>query len=137
MTPLEARTVPTRGAPNSNGNRHGRPFTLRLETAQEDTFRRELARLELLPFNERPREVFGWDAGGGAGRRRASLGWFLVWAGLKYCEQLAAGHKPGDVGAGKTGRAARRATRSTRRKGKTRTRPRAAKRSKSKKGGRR
>lgn len=119
---LDSRTVPSRAAPPTNdvgGLRHGRPFTLRLEMEQEDKLRRELARLELLPFNERPQELFGYNGG----RRRASLGWFMVWAALQYC-------------AGKT--AARPSTRPT---GKTRRKPkragrRPAKRS-GKKGGRR
>lgn len=128
MTALEARTVPTGHAPATNGTRHGRPFTLRLEADQEDKLRRELARLELLPFDERPRELFGWDAGGGAGRRRASLGWFLVWAALQH------------VGAaGKTAGARRGTSGKTRRKGAKRAGRVPAKRAKrgGKKGGRR
>lgn len=111
-------------APASNGNRHGRPFTLRLEPGQEDVLRRELARLELMPFNERPSELFGYDAGGGYGRRRASFGWFLIWAALQWCAP--AGKRAGEAGK-TTGRA--RPARSTRRKGKT-TRGRAGKRGK-------
>lgn len=108
MTPLQAATAPSGHAPPSNGERHGRPFTLRLEPEQEDKLRRELARLELLPFNERPRELFGWDAGGGAGRRRASLGWFLVWAALQHC---AAAGRTRASSHGKTRRKAKRAGR--------------------------
>ncbi len=128
MTALEARTVPTREAPATNGTRHGRPFTLRIEPGQEDTLRRELARLELLPFDERPRELFGWDAGGGAGRRRASLGWFLVWAALQHCAAAAAG-------AGRTRGSSPGKTR--RRKAKRAGRAPAKKAKRSKKGGRR
>jgi hypothetical protein len=84
MSPLEARTVPAGQAPASNGGRHGRPFTLRVERDQEDTLRREMARLELLPYDKRPADLFGWDAGGGGGRRRQSFGWFLLWAALQW-----------------------------------------------------
>lgn len=126
MTPLEARTVPAQPAPASNGARHGRPFTLRLEQAQEDTLRRELARLELLPYDERPKELFGWDAGGGPGRRRASFGWFLIWAALQWAEEHGGGRR-----AGKTASAAKRKRRAAKRAGR-----KPAKRA-GKKGGRR
>lgn len=133
---LESRTVPPGQAPPTNGNRHGRPFTLRLEPGQEDTLRREMARLELLPFSERPQELFGWGGGSGT-RRRASFGWFMTWAALQWCKAAAAaGHKPPTFGEGRrelAGKTRRRPAggRSTRRKGKTSgRRPRAGKRSK-------
>lgn len=133
MSPLEARTVPTPGAPASNGARHGRPFTLRMEPDQEYALRRKLAELELMPFAERPAALFSYDAGGGYGRRRASFGWFLVWAALQWTK-LPAGYAAatfphGPSSPGKTGRRARPA-------GKTSAiaRKRAAKRGK--KGGR-
>lgn len=135
--------MPTPGAPPSNGNRQGRPFTLRMEPGQEDVLRRKLAELELMPFADRPADLFGYEAGGGYGRRRASFGWFLVWAALQWAK-LPAGYALARAAlpAGKTqnelpGKTrARRPARSTRRTGKTRAiaRKRAAKRGK--KGGR-
>jgi hypothetical protein len=114
-----------------------------MENAQEDVLRRKLAELELMPFAERPADLFGYEAGGGYGRRRASFGWFLIWAALEWAKlptsyavaraALPAGKTKNEL-PGKTTR--RRRARSTRRTGKTRAiaRKRAAKRGK--KGGR-
>lgn len=60
--------------------RRGRAFSIRVEEAEERELRETLARLQLLPHDLRPEELFGYNMR----RRHGSFGAFIVWAARQY-----------------------------------------------------
>ena len=69
--------IPSTELPGAADGRAGRPFTLRLTPTAEETLRRGLAALQLLPHDDRPKDLFGFY-----GHRQPSFGGYVVWAAL-------------------------------------------------------
>lgn len=65
---------------NADGRR-GRAFSIRVEEEEETELRNTLATLQLLPYDQKPQELFGWNGGR---RRSGSFGAFIVWAARQY-----------------------------------------------------